>query len=108
MGIAVGSPKKVKGNKLQVVNKPIGRVSSDEPADTLQGSANVDIQKQNSLPLAKQVQGGKYNPGATPLQNDSPVNYKQSPQGNNSAAVNATGGLVSAIKQKVFGKKKGK
>lgn len=53
------------------VQKTTTKATGDEPADTLQGSARVN------------TQGNTPNPGANPLQDNNPVNYKKAPQPNN-------------------------
>lgn len=102
MAIAVGNPAKVNG-KLKITKKPSGKVSGDEPSDTLQSPAN------------KNIQGNKSNPGSNLLQDKKPVNYKQSPQPNNnegfslqnaSSSINARSGLKATISSSMFGKKK--
>jgi hypothetical protein len=76
-------------NKLQVMKaalqqkrlqmgKPNKKVSGDEPADSLQGSPRANAQGENNAPgKTVSIQGGKNNPGRTPIQNDRAV---QSPQ----------------------------
>lgn len=96
MAIAVGNPAKING-KLRVMKKA-SKVSADEPADSLQGGNTP--QGKESAPLDKQVQGGRYNPGAIPQQHSN----VPSPQ-NTSSAVNAKDGLKNAIASRMYGKK---
>lgn len=94
MAIAVGNPAKING-KLSV-KKSTSKPSADEPADTLQAKPST-----GAKPLSKSIQGGKFNPGASPGQSSN----TPSPQ-DASDAVGAKGGLKGAIKAKMYGKLK--
>lgn len=72
MAIAIGNPKKVKGNLK--VSKPNTSGTGDD---------------------AQSLQGESFNPGADPLQDKNPVSYKKAPQGNNNEGIALQGGARS-------------